>query len=383
MVTNDSDAPEVMECIGSSGNASPSVGTGDSGAPQENTEGEDPVRDLCQEKQPEPVEHTDAASAAFARNSTKSRLVFGFNTFFVEFLIFVKGSDDSMKRRIKKAYRVIDRKSDSYLVWLSRAVATAPEKYAKVLCDPENSAADVLDSATGLQIAEGISVSEVWMKRESRSAGWLASLALHVRLLAFVARLFAELCDEDSIGHPRFLDDLFSRAVTGVGAASSGAQWDHVLKDIIDDDVRAGLECVMRSAEECRDKGDAESGSSSSVAKAYGEIRDAGMVGGAAGLEAALESLKDSSLGKIAMELSESVDKDALRKELMGGDGGIEAVLKGLMTGESTGMIGAMLSKVSGVVAGKMEDGSLNLEELMRDASKVMGAFNGSLAGMR
>jgi hypothetical protein len=29
------------------------------------------------------------------------------------------------------------------------------------------------------------------------------------------------------------------------------------------------------------------------------------------------------------------------------------------------------------VVASKMEDGSLNLEELMRDASRVMGAFNG------
>jgi hypothetical protein len=48
------------------------------------------------------------------------------------------------------------------------------------------------------------------------------------------------------------------------------------------------------------------------------------------------------------------------------------------MTGESKGMIGDMLTRVSGVVAGKMEDGSLNLEELMRDASRVMGAFNGS-----
>ncbi len=362
---------------------------------------------------------------AVARNSTKARLVFGFNSFFVDFLMFVKGADEAMMRRVKKNYRVVDRKCDAHLVWLSRALGTSPEKYGAVLRTPESCGRDVVGAAMGLSVAEGIALSESWIKEGSRSDGWMASLALQVRLLVFVARLFSELCEgEASEDLPGFLDDVFSRAVMGVGAASSGEPWDFAVRDVIDDDARAGLECVLRSADECREKG-VEEGEQLGV-RASEEIVDAGMLGasgasalfgglgglgslgglggmggmgGLAGmggmggfgsqgkrgrgrggdtLEEALESLKDSSLGKIAMELSETVDKDALREELMGGDGGIEAVIKGLMTGESKGLIGDMLTRVSGVVAGKMEDGSLNLEDLMRDAGRVMGAFNGS-----
>lgn len=387
---------------------------------EESEEGEE--GEECEEgeegEEGESAENSESAEAAeaaeealtVARNSTKSRLVFGFNSFFVDFLMFVKGSDEAMKRRVKKNFRVIDRKCDAHLVWLSRSVDAAPEKYGAVLGNPGADGRAVIEAAAGLSLAEGISVSEAWIKEGSRSDGWIASLALQVRLLVFVARLFSELCGNETASDlPRFLDDVFSRAVMGIGAASSGEPWDFAVRDVIDDDAREGLECVLRSADECREKGADEAEQHPGV-RASDEIRDAGMLGGPSGLgalgslgslggfggfgafggsgkrgrgggdtlEAALESLKDSSLGKIAMELSETVDKEALRDELMGGDGGIEAVIKGLMTGESKGLIGDMLSRVSGVVAGKMEDGSLNLEELMRDASRVMGAFNGT-----
>jgi hypothetical protein len=291
-----------------------------------------------------------------------------------------------MKRRLKKNYRVIDRKSDSFLVFLTNWIRKSPAKYSALLSEPEAVPDAVLDSCNGLMIAEGVSMSESWMKSESRSSAWKSTLTLHVQLLTFVARLFLELCDSEEPDTGQCLDDIFARLISGVSRASSGETWDSLTRDVLDDDYRAGLECVLRSASECRRQ--SEEGSTVPAALASNEIRDAGMVspglmgGGGRGLEAALDSLKDSALGKIAMELSESVDKDQLREAMMGADGGMEGMIQGLMTGESTGMIGDLLQKVSGTVMSRMQDGSLNMQDLMRDASSVMGAFGGAGMGI-
>ena len=317
---------------------------------------------------------------AIARNATKSRLVFGFNSFLVDFLVFATASDEGLKKRLKKSYRVVDRKSDRHLVWMAKRLSGGEGgRFEGLLSAPGAPAASVLAAAGNIAIAEGVTLSESWMRTESRDAGWVASLAMHARLLAFVARLFAELCDSgDDPGAPQAIDSVFSSLVSGVGAASSGGAWDHALRDIVDSETRCGLECVLRSAEECR----ALSETPPSPAHASAEIRDAGMLspGGVSGggLEAALESLRDSALGKIAMELSETVDKDKLREAMNAeGAGGMESVIQALMTGESSGMLGDLLQKVSGTVMARMQDGSLSMEDLMRDASCVMGAFGG------
>ena len=334
---------------------------------------------------------------AVAQNATKARLVYGFNSFLVEFLVFAKASgDEALSKRLKKTHRVVDRRSDEHLVWLSRSIASAPdERFDVLLSDPSAPARDVLESCSGLALAKGVSLSDSWMKTATRGDAWLASLALHARLLVFIAKMFGDLCASasgaDDVANEcmrtaPLIDSLFARLVAGVGAASAGEDWSGALTDVIDDETRSALACVLTSAAECSRLSEA-SESVSAAKQAAEEIRRAGMVTpdrsgfDAGGLDEALESLKDSALGKIAMEISESVDKDQLREAMIGEGGGMEKIVHGMMSGESPGILGDLLEKVSKTVMARMQDGSINIEDLMKDAGSVMGAFGGGAFG--
>lgn len=130
--------------------------------------------------------------------ATKARLVFGFNTFPLDALVFVKDSADAaQKRRLKRGYRVVDRRSDAQLVHLRGPLRRwRGGSYASLLLS--NAVAPSLDVVSaaedGMPMADGLTVSESWVRAPSRGPAWLASLALHVRLMAFMARLFDELC---------------------------------------------------------------------------------------------------------------------------------------------------------------------------------------------
>jgi hypothetical protein len=329
---------------------------------------------------------------AVAQNATKARLVFGFNSFLVEFLVFAKASgDEALTKRLKKTHRVVDRMSDEHLVWLSRTIASAADsRYDKLLSDPAAPVRELLDICSGASLSKGVSLSEAWMKTATRGDDWVASLALHARLLVFIAKMFGDLCANANEGANEcmraapLLDSLFARLVTGVGAATAGEDWSGALTDVIDDDTRTALTCVFSSADECRKL---SVGGGTAAAQATEEIRRAGMVAptrgfDAGGLDEALESLKDSALGKIAMEISESVDKDQLREAMIGeGGGGMEKIVHGMMSGESPGILGDLLEKVSKTVMARMQDGSINIEDLMKDAGSVMGAFGGGAFG--
>jgi hypothetical protein len=182
---------------------------------------------------------------------------------------------------------------------------------------------------------------------------------------------------------------MFVGLVEGVAAASSGEDWSGACRGVLDPDWRRCIECVMRSASECHrlSKSASETGAGerelTGVETAAAEIKRSGLLGGSGsgqdGLEGVLDSLRDSALGKIALELSENVDCDGLRTAIEGN--GMEDVITGLMMGTSSGPIGDLLQKVSGTVMAKVQDGSLRIDDLLQDASRVMGAFGGGLPG--
>ena len=83
----------------------------------------------------------------------------------------------------------------------------------------------------------------------------------------------------------------------------------------------------------------------------------------------AFDMMKCSKLGSIVQEISESIDKDALRKAVDSGD---------MMSGGNVEMMGALFKQVSGAsITSKLQSGELDQDDLLRETTSLMGSMKG------
>jgi hypothetical protein len=82
----------------------------------------------------------------------------------------------------------------------------------------------------------------------------------------------------------------------------------------------------------------------------------------------AFDMMKCSKLGSIVQEISESIDKDKLRRAVESGD----------MTGENNmEMMGNLFKQVSGAITGKLQSGEISQEDLLKETSSLMASMKG------
>ena len=137
-------------------------------------------------------------------------------------------SDDLLKKRLKKGYRVLDRKSDVYMVDFYRS-AKEREVFGRVFDD----GLEDDDALAGLMVARGLKFKEI------PSAEFPT-----VRLLCAFAWLFGELCSaaEEPEGEREAavtaVNELFERLIEGVSRIQSGLSWGSGLDGLVDDEAR-------------------------------------------------------------------------------------------------------------------------------------------------
>lgn len=291
------------------------------------------------------------AAAATTSSAVRERLVYGFNTFYGDLLSSVSKADETLKKRLKKCYRVLDRKSDAYLLDFYKS-ATESAALSKLFDD------DCLgsDSVNDLQVARGMRLKEL-----------PASEFPTVRLLAAFAWLFGELCSAAEItaegekeGAVVAVNELFERLVESVSRIQGGLSWGAALDGMVDDEARAVFRSTLSKLAEASGAV-AKGGATASSALSDKEVDD---------MTSAFDMMNCSKLGSIVQEISNGIDKEQLRKAVESGD---------LMGEKNMNMMGKLFRQVSAAITGKLQSGEISQEDLLKETSTLMSSMKGVL----
>ena len=277
-------------------------------------------------------------------NSTaRDSLVYGFNTFYGELLSSIAKTDDLIKKRMKKNYRVLDRKSDTYLVDFYNAT-----KACGALSSVFEAGGDESDAVLELQIARGLRFKDV-----SKETAFPT-----VRLMCAIAWLFGELCasaEETEVADKESgvfaVNELFQRLVESVSRIQMGLSWGDALDGMVDEEARD----IFRSTLSCIAENTARE-QPAYHAKSIESMTDA------------FDMLKCSKLGSIVQEISRSIDQDKLRKAVESGN---------LLGGENMDIMGDLFRQVSGAITSKLHSGELSNEDLIKETANIMTGMKG------
>ncbi len=274
-----------------------------------------------------------AAQAAAVRE----RIVFGFNTFYGDLLSSLAKSDPLMKKRLKKNYRVINRKSDSYLMDMHQS-AKECGALGEVFRECPGEALD------GLMVARGMKFADI-PKAELPT----------VRLLCAFLWLFGELCaateepEEDRETAVTAVNELFERLIESVSRIQAGYPLGDGLDGLVDEEARDIFRATLTNLAAATQHHPEKIGANDVDAMA-----------------SAFDMMKCSKLGSIVQEISESIDKDELRKAVESGN---------MMSEGSVEMMSSLFKKVSGAITSKLQNGELSQEDLLRETTNLMNSM--------
>lgn len=297
----------------------------------------------------------------------RGKLVYAFNTFFGDFINHVKNVDATIKKRLKKKYRVIDRSANGILLdFCKEAKKAGVYEVIADTSDPDRmlETGAVLD----MHVAQAMPLRDILEKADADLARTVLG---DVAMMCGVARLYDELCDEVA-GDDVVLEALFERLMEAIAMANEGKPHEQAFKGIVDDEILGLFRGILHRA------GGGACGAGELVAGAAGRggEGDGGDgsegSGQSVGMEDILTQMKNSKLGEIAEEISQSIDKEKLAAAFSGG-AGIESVIQGLMTGQNVGMIGDLVQQVGDRINAKLQSGSMKEEDLLKDAFSLMG----------
>lgn len=275
----------------------------------------------------------------------RERLVFAFNTFYSDFLSDVTKADEVIKKRLKKHYRVLNRKSDQYLIdFHGSAVSNGTLEH---VFDDFGDSAEVGE----LLVARGL-------KYKDLPGDQLA----HVRMLCAVSWLFAELCDaseaQDNDDSVTAINELFEKFMEGVAAVQLGKSWGGSIDCVLDEDAKRIFRNTLTTL---TISGSEAASDDREPDQLTDEDRDA--------MTNAFEMMKCSKLGGIVQEISQSIDKNQLK----------EAVQNGGLGGDNMDMMGDLFKQVSGAITSKLQSGEISNDDLIAETMSLMGSVKGMM----
>lgn len=272
-------------------------------------------------------------------NSARDNLVYGFNTFYGELLSGIAKTDELLKKRLKKNYRVLNRKSDAYLVDF-HASAKATGALETVFESDGEASEQVLE----LQVARGMRFKDV--PKDTFPT---------VRLLCAIAWLFSELCalsdeaDEADEAGVFAINELFQRLVESVSRVQSGLPWGDALDGMVDEEARSIFRSTLGLMTEKRGSEQTNQAAIESMADAF-------------------DMMKCSKLGSIVQEISRSIDQEKLRKAVETGN---------ILSGENMDVMGELFKQVSGAITSKLHTGEISNEDLIKETANIMSGMKG------
>jgi len=273
----------------------------------------------------------------------KNKVILTFNKFYSSLIKDLKASNDEIKVTIKKNYKVIDKLSEDYIKFFSGQFETV----LPVLISGDQNA-EVLNDKFIVKDVTVKSVLDSITNDIDRKVFWNYCYILTSILLIDMEIISTP---EDEIEQ---VELLFNKVLGILSKIQSGEDYQSLLDEILDDDIKNVLSKVDKFSTNINDE---ETSSSSSKPNEPNENNPFGKMEG-------------SMICNLAKEISNEIDVSNLKVDKP------EDILKLMDFSASNNIVGDIIKKVSSKIHDKISTGELKQEDLFGEAMSMMGMMN-------
>lgn len=277
----------------------------------------------------------------------ENKIYYVFNKIFLSLIKEVKSKNDEIKHTLKQHYKVFDKQSSEYIVFF---VNNINENINRVLFSND----DILDNVEVLNmlIFENITINDLVIKVVKDNVHDRNTLKYYVYLLMLLSYIYKLEID---IEKKKILLETVLNIISVFDTDNiEKDDVESLMEDIIDDDIKTVLWKIYDNKEYLKNVVSNE------------DIEDNN------GLPN-LDFMKNTKIGNLAKEISESIDVSKLNLENPEELLNVENIFNG---GGSNNVIGEIIKTVGDQISSKIQNGELNQEELMSEALGMMGNLN-------
>ena len=262
-----------------------------------------------------------------------------FNKFYSNFIKDVKATNDEIRGLIKKNYKILDKMSDEYIVFYKGQIQELLPAIINNDLTSLTSNADLLEKT----LVKDVTVKMVLEGLESemdKSIFWN-----YVFILSVIVLIKNEF---DVEGECKQVDDLFTSVISILSKIQTGEEYEGLVSDIVDDDIRALLSKINNFRE-------AAAAQNASAPKSGGDP---------------FSMMGDSMIANLAKEISSEIDVSSINIEKP------EDVLKMMDFSSSNNVVSDIIKKVSSKIHDRISTGEIKQDDLFGEAMKMMSMLS-------
>lgn len=279
----------------------------------------------------------------------ENKIYYVFNKIFLSLIKEVKTKNDEIKHTLKQHYKIFDKQSSEYIVFF---VNNINENINRVLFSED----DILDNVEVLNMLlfENITINDLLIKVIKDNEHDKNTLKYYIYLLMLLSYIYKLEIDNDK--KKILLETVLNIISVFDSNEIEKDDIEGLMEDIIDDDIKTVLWKIYDNKEYLKNivsKDDI-------VDDSYNGLPN-------------LDFMKNTKIGNLAKEISETIDVSKLNLENPEELLNVENIFNG---GGSNNVIGDIIKTVGDQISLKIQNGELNQEELMTEALGMMGNLN-------
>jgi len=279
-----------------------------------------------------------------------TNITYIFNKVYLNLLKDLKKKDISFRNIVKSHYRVFDKKSDEYIdefiINMNNSIETC------LFSD-----SDIIDNVDVLNVMlfKEITINDIIVKAIKDDDTDKNTFRYYMLILLLMAFLKKDSMDEEK------KTILLNASIRIIGRLDkkqlSIEEFESMLdsEGIVDDDISKVLRKILENRSEVFEITDSD-------VQINNDFLD-------------IDMLKNSKIGNLAKEISESINISDLNLGNMD-EGGFD--INKIMGGDNQEVLGNIIQSVGSKISEKMQNGEINQSELMSEAIGIMGKMNSS-----
>ena len=264
-------------------------------------------------------------------HSLNNKVLFIFNRFYGNFIKDLKANSDDLRNIIKKNYKSLDKLSETYLV----------EYWKQIQPFKDQIVTSSFDSITDVILLKDLSYTAIIEKVEPEIVN------NYIYIFTVISLLY------DDINSEEIDEEQKTSLYTTIAGYLLNSEVS--LENILDDDIKSLLELIKLTPKPDNTSDEPKTNN----ADASGDFLGLG----------------NSKIGKLAKEISESIDVSNIKVDSP------EDIMKLMDFSGSNNLIGDIIKKASSKVQEQMASGQLKQEDLLGEAMNMMSMFGKNAGG--
>ena len=286
-----------------------------------------------------------------------SKVILTFNKFYISLIKDLKASNDDTKVIIKKNYKIIDKLSEDYINFFNEQFGDNLNVFIN-----ENEDITILNDKFIAKDVTIKSILDTITNDIDKKVFWNYCYILTAILL--INREVTTLKDkEDNESELEQTDLLFNKVVGVLSKIQTGEDYQYILDEILDDDIKNVLSKVDKFTTNIKEEPiQSEENENKTNENKTNENNPFGQMEG-------------SMICNLAKEISNEIDVSNIKVDKP------EDILKLMDFTASNNIVGDIIKKVSSKIHDKISSGQLKQEDLFGEAMSMMGMMSSGKGG--